>query len=240
MNEDNTQNNLKTEILEKIKKGEVEMKPKWHFAFKVTILVCLAVLVLVTTVFLVSYTVFSIIVSGHLLLLGFGWRGLYAFMLLFPWTVFCVDIVFAFVLDLLLRKFKFGYHRPVVLLFAGTTIILFIVGYAVSVSPIHGMLLHRAERDNLPMVGPFYNHLRVSHRERGVLQGIVTSVNGTMFTITHDSFDTDNDEATTTIIAPMDISGFLTVGDHVFVAGDIMQDGEIRAYGVTKFSVETQ
>src|SRR6185369_5791914 len=106
MNEDNIQNNLKSTILEKIKKGEVEMTPKSRFVFKVVLLISLAVLIFITTVFLVSYTVFSVIVSGHLLLLGFGWKGLLTFMLLFPWTTFCIDIVLVFVLDLLLRRFK--------------------------------------------------------------------------------------------------------------------------------------
>ena len=70
------------------------------------------------------------------------------------------------------------------------------------------------------------------------IQGIVTSINGNMFTITHNDYDTDLDDATTTVIVPAgtDVSTFLKVGDNVIVGGDIMPDGSVHAYGVTKFN----
>jgi len=145
-------------------------------------------------------------------------------------------------LDWLVRRFRFGYNRPVMMLFAGTTVILVFLGYIVSVTSLHDTLLHQAEQHRLPppfspMVGPLYGNISISHRENGVINGIVTGISGNVFTVTHNDYDTDLDDATTTIIVPAgtDVSTFLSVGDHVIVGGDVMPDGSIHAYGVTKF-----
>ncbi len=238
------QNNFKNKILEKIEAGDVSMKPRAYFMISMVAVILLAVLILVTTILLISYTLFSVVVSGHMLLLGFGWRGVLAFMTLFPWLYFCIDIVLLFILDSLIRTFKFGYHRPVLLLFAGTTVVLVVLGYIVSVTSLHGQLLHRAEERRLPPIagpiGPLYDHLRASHRDHGVIQGTVTSIMGNTFTIGHDDYDPDMDEATTTIVAPpgTTVNDFLKIGDHVLVAGDILPTGELQAYGVTKFQIQ--
>ena len=233
---------IKDSILQKIKTGQVSMRPKAYFVFGMIALVVLTFLIVVTTIFLISYTVFTIVVSGHLLLLGFGWRGVGAFILLFPWVAFLIDILLLLALDWLVRRFRFGYNRPIVWFFFGMTVLLVFLGYIVSTASFHGELLHQAEHNELPPplspMGPLYGQIRVSHRANGVINGIVTSISGNTFTVTHNDYDTDLDDATTTIIAPAgtDVGTFLKVGDHVIVGGDIMPDGSVHAYGVTKFN----
>jgi hypothetical protein len=236
---------IKNKILDKIKSGQVSMKPKAYFVVTMIAFVALSLLVLVTTIFLISYTLFSVIVSGHLLLLGFGLRGMEAFIILFPWFALLLDIVLLVLLDWLVRRFRFGYNRPIVFFFLGMTVLLVFLGYVVSVTSLHSTLLQEAEHNQLPsplspMVGPFYQSMRISHRANGVVQGTVTSIDGNMFTIRHDDYDTDIDDATTTIMAPagVDVSNFLQLGDHVLVGGDIMSDGSVHAYGVTKFQTQ--
>jgi hypothetical protein len=229
--------NITEKILGRIKSGEVAMRPKAYFAGKLIILACLATLVLITSVLLVSFTLFSIIATGHLLLLGFGWRGLLAFMALFPWTTFCVDIVLVFLLDMLFRRFEFGYRRSVVFLFLATAVILVLVGYAVSATSFHGRLLRRAERHELPIFGGLYTGLRRPHRDQGVFQGTVTAIGPGVFILDRDE---DNDEASTTrVIVPpgVDISSYIQVGDHVLVGGTLT-GGEVQAYGFRKFVAE--
>ncbi len=226
------------------------MKPKAYFVVHMVALVLLVVVLLITTVFLISYSLFSISASGHLMLLGFGWRGVYAFFMLFPWITFSIEIILLIILDALLRRFRAGYHRPIAFVFFGTTVVLVCIGYVVSVTSLHGSLLQRAEHRQLPhamgpvgpVVGPFvqpmYDHMRISHRADGVIQGTVTSITETTFTVMHDEYDTDLQDATTTIVAPAHVrlTDFLHVGDHVIVAGDVLPSGDVQAYGVTRFA----
>jgi len=215
------------------------MRPKAYFAFKLAILACLATLVLITSVLLISFTLFSVKATGHLLLLGFGWHGFNAFMALFPWTTFCVDIVLVFLLDMLLRYFEFGYRRSIIFLFLATAVLLVLIGYGVSMTSFHGRLLRRAERHQLPVFGGLYTGLRRPHPEQGVFQGTVTAIGPGVFILDRDG---DQDDASTTrVIVPPDLdpSQYVQVGDHVFVGGDVIR-GELHAYGFRKFSGQSE
>ncbi len=234
MNNTYSQENLKKAVLEKIQAGEIAMKPKAYFVLSVTALICLSILILVTSVFLISYTLFTLSVSGRLLLLGFGLRGFFAFVLLFPWFIFLLDIAFIWVLDLLIQRFRFAYHRPLIYVFVGTTLVVVLASLAFNATHFHGELQNRAERKQLPMFGGMYNHLRDPYEERGVFQGVVKNIEGNTFTIDPD--EDDSDTRVILVITPDDtvVHDLITVGDHVFVAGDII-DGEIHAYGIKKF-----
>ncbi|MES2213432.1 MAG: hypothetical protein V4473_01155 [Patescibacteria group bacterium] len=235
MNDTHTQENLKQKVLEKIEAGEVSMRPKIYFIFSVIISVLLMVLILITSIFLISYTLFSLSISGRLFLLGFGWRGVFVFIVLFPWVVFLVDIVLVTILGLLLKRFRFGYHSPTIFLFAGTAICIVVVSYVVNTAtPIHGRIMNRAEHNALPVVGGFYTGLRHPHEDRGVFEGVVREIEDNTFMM-HP--DTDEESRLIRVITPTStqVSLFITIGDHVFVAGDIV-NGEIHAYGIKKFN----
>ena len=60
MNEQITNNNIKEEILKKIDKGEINMKSKSYFIFRLVVLAFLIFMIFIFSTFLLSYVLFSI------------------------------------------------------------------------------------------------------------------------------------------------------------------------------------
>ncbi len=236
--ENNTQNNsFKQKILEKIETGEVKMRSKTFFFLRVSFLVVLAVMVFVLSVLLVSYILFSLKAAGHLYLLGFGFRGFYEFLLVFPWFVLIIDILLLVFFDWLVKRWKLGYHSPIIYLFSGSVVLIVLLGSIVDRTSFHQSMMYRAENRNLPMMSSFYNGLRKSHREYGIFRGFVTAIDMNTFTIKHSDYDIDSDDGLSRVVMPtnFDVRAILQVGDQVFIAGDVV-NGEIRAYGIRKLN----
>jgi hypothetical protein len=227
--ENQDQNNLKEAILEKIQKGEVKMRPKAFFFVKVAFLVVVAFITFVVSVLLVSYTFFNLKAGGHLFLLSFGGRGFYEFFLLFPWFLLLVDVGLILFLDGLLKRFKFGYHNPVLYVFIGSILIVTVAGSFINMTSFHKNILQMAENKKLPIpgVGSFYSELHKSHKENGLFRGMIISVATSSFVLKGDE-DTSFDVYTP---SNFDALTFFHVGDTVFVAGDV--DGNtVHAYGI--------
>jgi hypothetical protein len=235
MNEINTQNNnLKEQILNKIKSGEVAMRPKAYFVCKVFLLMFVSFLTFIVSVILVSYLLFSIRVGGGIFLLGFGTRGFYEFILIFPWILLLINILLLLILDSLLKRFKFGYNRPMLYLFLVTLTAITFLASLINFTPFHKELMSRAEGQKLPMVGGFYKGLRVSHKGQGIFRGKVASTSVNSFTLERNEYDVGLEDMPIKVFVPpgMDMRDILKVGDQVFIAGDLV-NSEIRAYGIT-------
>lgn len=238
-NNESQQNIVRKNVLEKIRTGDVHMKSGARFVVQVAVLIVVAGLVLITSSVLASYIFFSLRVSGHQFLLGFGFAGVVLFLALFPWILSLVDIVLLFLFDWLLKRFKFGYRTPIVFLLLLTAVATIIVGFVINLTPLHSSLLIRAEDGDLPIIGNFYENLRHPANDRGVFRGAIISINGNSFVIKHDDFDIDIDDGTRVVVAPdgFDVVSMLRVGDRVFVAGTFVNN-ELHAYGVRKITIE--
>ncbi len=236
MNETTSQNyNIKEKILKKIETGEVAMRPKAFFMLKVFLLLFIVLLTFIASILLVSYLLFSISVGGGIFLLGFGTKGFYEFILVFPWILLLINIGLLVILDLLLKRFKFGYNRPILYLFLISLVAITLFGFLINFTPFHSKLMHRAEGKRLPMFGGFYSGLRGSHKGQGIFRGIVASTSVDTFTLKRNDYDIDLDDFPIKVLTPpgMKVLSLLQVGDQVFIAGDLI-NGEIHAYGITK------
>ena len=230
--EETTNNHIKSQVLQKIQEGKVHMKPKAYFMLNLILLIVVIILAMAISIFLVSYTLFNLYESGHLFLLGFGFKGLYQFLFDFPWLIMAGDALLIVFLDFLLKRFSFGYHKPIVFLFLGTFFIITLVGGVLDFTSFHQKLMYRAEDKNLPIFGSFYQNIRSSRKETGIFRGSVASIATSSFTMIHKEYDAGLDDPLT-IIAPagVDLSMIMQIGDQVIVAGNIV-NGEIEAYGI--------
>lgn len=234
-NKNQKPDNLKNAILEKIKSGNVKMKPRAYFILQVVLLVIVASLVLASSSIIASYIIFGIRASGHQFLLGFGLRGIWIFFLTFPWLILALDIALVVVFDRLVKQFKFGYRSPLVYLLAATLFLTVGAAFLINMTSFHRQLLLRAEKRQLPVVGNFYENLRRSARDVGVFRGVVVSVSGNSFILKRSDNDKDESADQWKVVAPdgVEMDSILKPGDNVFVAG-IINGNEIRAYGIRK------
>jgi hypothetical protein len=201
---------------------------------QVVVLIALLVIALALSVFVLSFVIFSVRESGEQFLLGFGRRGIVAFLALFPWIALALDVLLLVAIEWLSRRFKFGYRLPVARALCTFFALALLGSIIVDLTPFHTSLLGRADQNELPVLGEWYESIRSSHCDHGVFRGAVTAVQGSGFTIAHDDGDRDADDGTWTVVAP---AGFdmasIGVGDDVYVAG-AATSGVIQAYGVQK------
>jgi hypothetical protein len=233
-------NPLQQKILEKIRSGEVSMRPRAYFMLKMALLALVAAAIVLVSVFILNFILFSIRASSQDALLGFGPRGLVAFLAFFPWPLLILDGLLIAGAQWLLREFKFGYKLPVVYVIAGLLVATVAAAFVLDRGTgLNDALLDRYDHDELH--GPFgdlYGNARRLPPGQGMCRCVITEVNGN--TLTVKDLRTD---AALTVIVPSDdphaTSSGLSVGDVVFIAGDGDKDGDdmvIRAFGIRKIA----
>lgn len=227
---------MKEQILKRINANTLHMRPKLYFTAQVIALVALTFAILVISVFICNFILFSIRINSHDVLLGFGPRGFEAFIILFPWPLLVLDGGLIILLQRLLRKFRFGYKSPVLLLFAGLIVLTGAIGLILDRdTPLNDVLLRGSDEHRLPMpIGDMYGRARHLLPDAGFCKCLITAIDGNTLSVV-DSRST----TTLRVILPMDdghaTTSGLSVGDTILVAGD--RDGAIiEAFGVRKVS----
>lgn len=225
---------IQKNVLERIHRGEISMRSKIYFLLRIILISTASALILIGSLFVLSFSFFSIHASGVQFLLEFGERGLLKFIILFPWTSFFISLILFMILEFLIRRITPVYRYPLLRIFLWILAIGIIGSVLVNLTPLHSFLLSEADKDQLPILGPWYEQVHDSHRDQGIYRGIITSFskNGLTFVISHNDADLDSDEGTWTIVPP---SGFnidvLSIGENVYIAGQL-QNNLVYAYGI--------
>lgn len=233
MNDHHQQPGKSRDLLEKIRKGDVKMRSRAYFILKIALVVAVAACVLVMSSLIFSYIVFSIGISGKHFLLGFGWHGVEAFFVLFPWGFFVLDVLLLLLLEWLLKEFRFAYHRPILYLFLAGAFLSVAAGMVINYLHVNDVLLQRTEQHELPFLGSIYENVRRPSERKDIFQGVITSIDGNIFTIQANDYDHDADDGMRKVVISPDsqIGTPLKVGYSVFVAGEL-ENEVIHAYGV--------
>ncbi len=230
MNEENKQIHIKEEVIKKIESGEIHMTSKAYFVFKLVVLAFLVVLIFFTSIFLLSYILFSLSAGGHFFLLRFGVEGVYNFFVTLPWFFLVINVLLVLLLDRLLKSFKFGYKSPALYLFIGTFVFVTLLSTLVNYTSFHGTMERRAYENKLPLGNDLYSGTRSPKALPNSFRGFVVSIEDNTFMMSI---------GTTTIkvvaVKDLELKNHLKEGDLVFVAGKIV-DREIKAYGIKKLS----
>ncbi len=235
MNNNSEQNNISKEILERIRSGEVQMRPRLYFVIKTMIVLVLATFIFLVSIWLVSFISFGLRLSGNESLLQFGTRGTYLFLMLFPWGLALLDVALIVLLGWIVRRFRFGYRKPLLYVFGVAVAVIVLAGLLFDrETPFHDDRFEEAEAGEL--VSPFGFIYESAHsktpEEHGVYRGFVLEVREDSFVLTHDDHDEDEDDGTWNVVPPLGFDiGTLRVGDKVYVVGE-REEGSVEAYGV--------
>ena len=90
----NSQKSLITgEVLEKIKSGQVKMRPKAHFVLKTALVALGFILIILFVLYLISFIVFTLRMSGIWFAPGFGLYGIKIFLFSLPWLLILIAII---------------------------------------------------------------------------------------------------------------------------------------------------
>lgn len=228
----NEPSQLKDRILRRIDEQKISMRPKLYFTLQLVSIGIVAAAILLFTIFIFNFLVFSIRINSHDALLGFGPRGLQAFIMFFPWNLLLVDIVLVFVLEWLIRRFRFAYKVPVLYLLGVLCVATVAFGYGIDRGGFNDDALDRADRHELfGPVGEFYEHARrPMPLGGGVSLCRIESISGNTMIVSYGS-------TTMNVVLPPNsrqaTTSGLAVGDVVLIAGDV-HDDVLYAYGIHK------
>lgn len=167
---------VKNNILNAIESGKVTMRPRWHFVLRAVLFLLGTALLALTLLYLSSFIFFALHQSGTMLFPRLGFRGVGLFFLSLPWLLILVGIIFIIVLEVLVKKYSFGYRKP--LLFSTIGIILFALlgGFVIASTPLHPGLFESARNNRLPVGGSLYRQFGNQRPPGGVALGTVIEI----------------------------------------------------------------
>jgi hypothetical protein len=223
---------FKDRVLKDIETNDVKAYSKAHFVFRMVLLIVIAVVVLLISIFLFNYLFFTLRTSGRGSLLEFGLRGLIPFIVFFPWLLLLLDIFLIFILEWLLRKFRFGYRTPVIYLLLALMAVSISAGYFIDrVTGFNEALLRDADAHSLyGPFGDFYENANRPPIEDSMCKCVITSIQGNIIGA---EGVTENGTTSLTIITPENYPALtsLKVGDIIFVLGTRTASQTIQAFG---------
>ncbi len=129
------------------------MKPRWHFVLMSALYAAGGVLLALALLYVSSFIVFAMNRSGLWFAPGFGPRAFGPFLLSLPWIMITVAVAFIVLLEVVVRKYSFGFRTP--LLYSALVIILIAVvgGFFIAQTPLHDRFSGRLYRTAGPRPG---------------------------------------------------------------------------------------
>ncbi len=170
------QNNIKEDILQKIKSGELKMKPKIFFALKTSFFALLFLFLLLFAVYLVSFIVFMMKASGIWFLPGFGFSGMGILFGALPYFLIFLALSLIIFSEFFAEHFAFVYKRPMIYSLSVIVLIVIIFGMITSQTSMHAGIFQRTRDNNFPIVKPFYDQA-INMKPENMHTGIILDIN---------------------------------------------------------------
>jgi len=224
---------IKDNVLGAINTGKATMRPKWHFVLQAVLLVLGVFLSVLTGMYLVSFIIFILHQTGIWFLPGLG--GVALLFTSLPWVLVLVAIIFIIVLEILVKKYSFGYKKPLLYSSLGVIVLVLAGGFVLAQTSLHRGLFNRARHNSLPIGGSFYRQFGTQQPPSNVAFGVITDKLENGFRITDpsgkiiDIITNDQTEFWT--------DDELVVSDHIVVVGE-HQDLGIQASSIKEIDAD--
>jgi hypothetical protein len=231
MSDKTFEKSIKELVLDKIKKGEVKMRPKAHFILKTILALSVAVVLVLFVLYLTSFISFSFKAGGIGVLPGFGSRGLGSLFSAMPWPLILIAAVLIFVLEILVRRFAFSYRQPILYSVLAIVLVVSLGSFAVNKTYLHPALFQRAQENRLPLAGGLYRDFGLP-KSQDMNRGIVSEITESGF------YFKANGEALNVIVSAetrFPKGAGIKEGELVMVLGERKGD-TIQAFGISKIN----
>jgi len=150
---------FKEKLMTDIESGALSPKPRWKEIGYSVLASFLIAVIFILTVSVFVYLFHALRAAGISALLGFGWRGIILFLVLTPWGLIAIDILFVMLLMRVAKRFEIIWKVPRLYLAAFFLAAAFTAG-AIFDRPINDRLVEmdRYERPLPPQVGAGFTH----------------------------------------------------------------------------------
>lgn len=222
---------LKDNLLQTIEDGEVKMKPHRVFVLHAVLAIVGAILGMIILLFTFTFVVFVLRHTG----VGFAPHmlqdGTSLFLRAFPWGLLLIAIIAAVVSVWLVKRFRWIYRKPFMILLVSILSIGGIGAIATEAFEIHDHLFEHAQERTVPVLKQLYDR-HLSDDIDVVHPGVIQNIRDDQLRIltpSGEELDIQLEEDTKLPRAPLE------PGDHVMIFGE-QEDGQIEAEGIRPIS----
>jgi len=209
-----TNNSFKEDILNKIKSEKVKMKPKLYFIVRPILFVFGLIMIIVFSIYFLSFLFFIFKINDGWALTSFGLRGVLALLMSLPWGIISFILLLMVVLETLLFRFSSVYRKPVLYSFLALLVLISAVSFAVGLTSFHdNMFLNQ----KLPWMGLYEGYERIDFRNIHCGKVLGMTDNGFVIEYMDDPLCME-----IRVIVPQEFAKHkeLKIGDIVILAGE--------------------
>ncbi len=164
---------FKQQLIDKIKEGDLEMKPRWHFVVQTAFFLAGIILSALIVVYLLSFITFVLQQNGAWFAPGYGWQGLMLFLLASPWIIIGFSFLFLGLLVILAHRYSFCYERPFLYTLLGVCSIALMGAYLAERAEFHPRMHVFLNQNNVPGLAPMYK--KAETRPAAIAAGTISS-----------------------------------------------------------------
>jgi vacuolar-type H+-ATPase subunit I/STV1 len=229
--DNNNNNSIHDNILKAIEAGQVKMKPKWHFVARAVLLIVGTILLSLCIMYVASFIIFIMRQNGTYFVSGYGWHGVNVLLTSIPWILIGLTIVFIIVLQILIKKYSFGYGKPLMYSALGIIGLVIVGGLLLERTSIHQGIFKEAEDNRLSFFGAMYREFGEEHSD-SITIGRIRELLANGYRIENPT--SDNIMVIVTPQTKLPRGSMLQVGDVIFVVGHENQN-IVEAEGIHVF-----
>ncbi len=225
----NQQNSISDKVINKIRSGDIKMKPKAYFVLRTALLVLGILVLFLFIVYLISFITFSLRSSGIWLSPVFGFPGIKILFGSLPWVLILITVVLIVLLEIFAKQFTFIYRKPIIYSLLVIILVVFLGGFLIDKTPFHPNLFWKAQEGHLPGFGSFYRDFGTP-KFKDIHQGVVFEVIDNGFLI-----ENPRERIISVMITPETRlpSEKIEEGDVIVVFGE-RDNGQVEALDIRK------
>ncbi len=147
---------IKNSILYKIKNGDIKKLPKVIFNVKSAFFIVALFLVLSFSVFVLSFIVFSLQISGLWKLSFFGIKGFQMLISNLPWIIILLVIGFIVILEIMVNRYSFSYRKPFLYTSLMVICLVVVTSLVIRKTSFDENFYSKIEQGKIPAFKPLY------------------------------------------------------------------------------------
>lgn len=152
MQENNQNNEIKNNILDRIKKEEIKMTPRQFFFMKSLTMFVTSVFFLILATYVFAYVIFLFIDNGIIYIPIFSESGLINFIVEIPWTLVFLGLLSIFLFSITSKTFYKIYRKPFLTFFFTILAIIIISQLIIVQTGTMKFLKEEAYKDHIQLV----------------------------------------------------------------------------------------
>jgi hypothetical protein len=220
---------IKDNLMQAIRDGKIEQHSKWYFVLRASAWTASFLLIVLLTVYVISFISFSLEERGILLLSSFGAFGLLSIINDLPWLLIGLSILGLVSIVLVARSAYGAYRAPMLYLFFGVIGAVLISVHLARLARVHPIFFARAH----PIIRAMYMHYANPEDNRITVGYIVGPTTDNSFIVkTRHSDIVEVATSTVTQVLPLEV---FSDGDEILIFGDVV-DGQLSAKALRKIS----